>query len=369
VLAACGGTDAPPPQPQPQHDTSVAIAPPPTPSAPTPDAAPPPPPAPPEVWLKGTTHVHARPSGDSSTPIPEVIEWYEKRGYDFIVLTDHNQVSELDKTSSDTTGQIAIRAPEQGLIVFAGTELTSNPTGCTPPRHPSGNCRIHANLLGVTARPKGKFTWANTRTKVRVELFAAAIEKQKQLGGILQLNHPNWFWSMSSEELIELVKRGYTHFEVWNSQQKSWNVGSGRNPSLEKQWDAVLAAGLTLWGIASDDAHHYNDKGLYPAGGGWIVVRARRDPAAILDAIAKGRFYSSTGVVLERAEVTGGELVIEVAPSDRTHTIDLIENGSVVASVKSASTRRALPASGYVRAVVTRSDGAKAWIQPARRQD
>ena len=49
----------------------------------------------PEVWLKGSTHVHARPSGDSSTPIADVVVWYEQRGYDFIVLTDHNRVSEV----------------------------------------------------------------------------------------------------------------------------------------------------------------------------------------------------------------------------------------------------------------------------------
>jgi len=30
----------------------------------------------PEVWLKGSTHVHAKPSGDSSEPIDDVIKWY-----------------------------------------------------------------------------------------------------------------------------------------------------------------------------------------------------------------------------------------------------------------------------------------------------
>ena len=40
-----------------------------------------------------------------------------------------------------------------------------------------------------------------------------------------------------------------------------------------------------------------------PAGGGWIMVDAPRDPRAILAAIEEGRFYASTGVVLARAEV------------------------------------------------------------------
>jgi hypothetical protein len=366
LVAACGGTNGPPSTvtETPRAidagvvDSAVAVA--------IDAAAVEPPPVVPEEWLKGSTHVHARPSGDSGTSIPDVIAWYETRGYAFIVLTDHNKISQVEP-EKDTAGQVHVRAPEKGLIVLAGTELTSNPKDCTPKHHPTGNCRIHANLLGVTARPAGKIAWWNkTSTKVRVNLYTSALEAQKTLGGIAQLNHPNWFWGMSSDELIELVQRGFTHFEVANAQQKSWNRGSGaRHPSTEEMWDAVLAKGLTLWGLATDDAHHYNDKGLYPAGGGWIMVRARRDPKAIYDAIAAGRFYSSNGVELVRAEVVGDELVIDTAPGK--HTIEFIEAGKVVAKVDGPNARRAIPGTGYVRAVVTRADGAKAWVQPARR--
>ena len=34
--------------------------------------------------------------------------------------------------------------------------------------------------------------------------------------------------------------------------------------------------------------------------------------------------------------------------------------------MKERSVRRALPRTGYVRAVVTREDGKRAWVQPAR---
>jgi hypothetical protein len=51
---------------------------------------------PPPRWLKGSTHVHAAPSGDSGTDVPSVIAWYEAHGYDFIVLTDHNRVTRID---------------------------------------------------------------------------------------------------------------------------------------------------------------------------------------------------------------------------------------------------------------------------------
>jgi hypothetical protein len=127
---------------------------------------------------------------------------------------------------------------------------------------------------------------------------------------------------------------------------------------------------MTMWGVASDDAHDYQGgkKAKWPAGGGWIVVKAHRDPQAILAAIAAGHFYASTGVVLDHAEVTAGELVVDVDPSDPgDHVITFVEHGAVVETVKGRSAHRSVPATGYVRAVVSRPDGAKAWVQPARK--
>jgi hypothetical protein len=97
------------------------------------------------------------------------------------------------------------------------------------------------------------------------------------------------------------------------------------------------------------------------------VVKARRDPQAILESLAAGRFYSSTGVTLTRAAAEAGELVVEVGPDERgSYVIDFVENGKVAAAVAGPRARRALPATGYVRAVVTRDDGKQAWVQPVR---
>jgi hypothetical protein len=373
LAVACGGVDAP-------HPLQRVTSPPPSPEDPEPAATTvasddaieatiedmaAAPAAPAERWLRGSTHVHARPSGDSTTPIADVITWYEQRGYDFIVLTDHNKVSELGP-GRDTSGRPTIRDPADGLIVFAGTELTHNPRGCLPPGHAGGACRIHVNVLGVTARPPGKIDWPDRTTKDRVAKYASALAAARTLGGIPQVNHPQWYWGMTPDVLVEIARRGIVLFELANVQFPTWNAGDADHPSTEALWDAALARGVTLWAVASDDAHDYEGRGPYPPGGGWIVVRARRDPDAILEAIAAGRFYASTGVELDRAEVVNGELVVEVAES-AGHTIELIENGARVATVDGKIARRAVPASGYVRAVVTRRDGAKAWVQPARR--
>ena len=97
------------------------------------------------------------------------------------------------------------------------------------------------------------------------------------------------------------------------------------------------------------------------------MVKARRDPLAILAALAAGHFYASTGVTLSRAERVGDELVVDVAPGTQNqYTIAFIENGKTVATVNGPSAKHAVPRTGYVRAVVTRDDGKQAWVQPVR---
>jgi len=98
-----------------------------------------------------------------------------------------------------------------------------------------------------------------------------------------------------------------------------------------------------------------------------VVVRARRAPAAILEALAVGHFYSSNGVVLARADTEGDDLVVAVDPAETgSYTIDFIQDGQHVARVRAKTARHRIPAAGYLRAVVTRGDGKRAWVQPAR---
>lgn len=313
-------------------------------------------PAQPVEWLRGSTHVHAKPSGDSNVPVEGVISWYEDHDYDFIVLTDHNRVTEPGNPA--------------GLIVIAGSELTHNRNGCDAPTG-DGTCRIHVNAIGCTARPVGKLEWSDYKEKDRFALYEKAFAQATTLGSsLVQINHPNWHWGMTPELLGKLATRGAKLVEIANSQFQIWNAGDQDHPSVETEWDAVLSAGVDMWGVASDDAHDYEPTGggKYPAGGGWVVVHARRNPQAILDALSAGRFYASTGVTLSRSEVDNGELLLEVEPeANHTYTIEFIEQGKVVFTGKGLSGRRPIPRDGYVRAVITRDDGKKAWVQPVRR--
>ncbi|HEY5945052.1 MAG TPA: CehA/McbA family metallohydrolase [Kofleriaceae bacterium] len=308
-----------------------------------------------EVWLKGTTHVHAAPSGDSNEPVAQVVQWYEQHHYDFIVITDHNRVTPASGARS--------------MIVIPGIELTHNRKDCDPPGDESGNCRIHVNALGVTAKLDGKLEWSDYKDRNRIALYTKAFAKAHELGAsVIQINHPQYYWGMTTDVMNAIGKHAEL-VEIANQQFAKWNAGDATHASTEALWDAALAQGLTLWGVASDDAHDYQTDGggKYPAGGGWVMVKARRDRLAILAALAAGRFYSSTGVLLSRAERVGDELVVEVAPgTSNQYTIAFIENGKTVATVNGLEAKHAVPRTGYVRAVITRDDGKQAWVQPVR---
>jgi len=323
-------------------------------------------------FLKGSTHVHTAYSGDSHTPIDDVVGWYVAHGYDFIVLTDHNRVTGY---SGD--------AP---LVVLRGIELTHNPARCDPPPpEPDGKCRIHVNGIDLTAaaaaaeaagRPPA-LEWKNGSSELRVDMYQAAFDKTRELGGLIQVNHPTWHWGVDGALLAELGRRGAILVEVANMGFPRWSAGDGKHASAEAVWDDALGRGALIWGVASDDAHDYDDLAaerqaagarVYPPGTGWVMVRAARSAEAIRAALERGDFYASTGVTLERAEVLDGALDVSVAAaSTGRYDIRFIgPGGAVLDRVAGRSAKFSLHrlASGYVRAVVTRDDGARAWVQP-----
>jgi hypothetical protein len=322
-------------------------------------------------YLKGQLHVHTANSVDSSTLPMDVVRWYERAGYDFIVVTDHNYTTEFAYGST--------------MLLITGAELTYNPSKCRPPPvEPDGRCRFHMNALFVPTPAPGEMPWDQPDEAVqdftRLGLYQRHLDAIKRLGGLAQLNHPTWHWGVDGTLLAELARRGVTLVEIANQAFSSWNAGTDIYPGTEAIWDDALTRGAVLWGVASDDAHHYSAAELqartaegrprYPPNQGWVMVRSRRDPQAIRDALVRGEFYSSTGVVLARAEIDKGALVIEVdASSPGTHWFRFIGAGGALLAQQEGRGARfplAYVGEGYVRAVVADARGARAWVQPFR---
>jgi hypothetical protein len=90
--------------------------------------------------------------------------------------------------------------------------------------------------------------------------------------------------------------------------------------STESMWDHINIAYLQnskplIFGIATDDAHHYHLKGnkWSNAGRGWVVVQADSlNPKSLIVAMEAGDFYASTGVELKELTWSNNKLSIEV---------------------------------------------------------
>lgn len=311
-------------------------------------------------FLKGQLHAHSNASGDSDTPAGEVAAWYARRGYDFLVFTDHNRVTDTPDPP--------------GLLTFPGVELTQNLAHCEPPPEPGLACLLHVNALFVerAASPQGTL---EPPSLARSALYARAVEAALDMGAIAQLNHPNFHYGADAAVVLELARRGLALLEIANEAVDSANEGDAAHPSTEALWDEVLTRGGRVFGTATDDAHHYEDAGEVRARGetayvgdrGFVMVRAEKAAASIRAAIAAGDFYSSTGVLLNRLEMSEGGIAIDVRGGGEGTLIEVIgRGGAVVAASRGAALRfdpKTAPA-GYLRVRVSDARGRRAWSQP-----
>jgi hypothetical protein len=320
------------------------------------------------TFLKGQLHLHTNNSGDSATPPADAVRWYAAHGYDFIVVTDHNRIT---------------AAPSQpSMLVIPGVELTQNLDTCVPPPPSGSRCPLHVNALFVAPPADGRIPWPSPggTGPARIEIYRRAIETARRLGGIAQLNHPNFHYAADAPLIAQLAREGgLTLMEIANRSWDSNDIPADKGaPSSEAIWDAALTAGADIFGTATDDAHHYFDsaaagargEAVFPGDLGFVMVRAARDPQAIRAAILRGDFYASTGVLLDRIERTGDRLQIDVAArSPGRHSFTFIGAGGRVlarAQGRTASFALAGARGGYVRAVIQDGVGRRAWTQPIR---
>lgn len=295
-------------------------------------------------WFKGNLHTHTVNSDGDSSP-DAVVRWYKEHGYDFLSLTDHNYLTPTDGLS-DVFG-----APGKFLMV-PGEEVTSGYEGAP----------LHINALDVRS-------WIEPASGDSVaDTLQRNIDRILGADALPSVNHPNFRWAMSTEDLLKL--RNLKLFEVYNGHPTVNNYGGGGRPGLEEMWDALLTAGSRTYGIAVDDAHHFKTLGQQYSnpGRGWVMVKADElTVPALMRALKNGEFYASTGVVLDDVERLSDGLRLRMPEStDTRYTIDFIGAGGELLerTFDDVAEYRLRAGQSYVRALVTDSNGWRAWIQP-----
>ena len=296
-------------------------------------------------WFKGNIHTHTTESDGDDTP-ENVVRWYRRHGYDFLVLSDHNHLTLFEYAE----GRRRFKRP----LTVPGEEVTlSIHEGRTP---------IHINAIGISRVVEP------IDAKETVPTLQANVDAIIGAGGIASINHPNSRWSFDHDHIKEVT--GATLLEIYNGHPTSNVHGAPGKASYEEIWDGVLSAGRTIFGVATDDSHHYKD--FHPArsnpGRGWIVVRAEAlEVEAILDGLSHGRFYSSTGVELDDLDQSAEAVSLSVTTEkDFIYTTAFIGRGGKVLHESTGPEASYEPSreEGYVRAVVRSSSGTKAWTQP-----
>ncbi len=296
-------------------------------------------------WYKGNTHTHTLNSDGDSSP-DDVVKWYRAHGYHFLVLTDHNVLTRVDALN-------ALHGLDERFLVIQGEEVTDR----------FGDHLIHVNGLAVDrlVPPQGG-------TSV-VDVLQRNVDAIRAANGVPHINHPNFRWALTAEQIEQV--RNNKLFEIWNGHPQVNNLGGSGVPGLEEVWDSILSNGVLLYGLAVDDAHVFKrpeDRNAARPGQGWVHVRTSALTSdAILAAMERGDFYSSTGVELSDYRVNADSMTVAIrAATWSGYRVQFIGRGGRVLSevTTNPATYRFRGDEGYVRARVLEANGLMAWTQP-----
>jgi hypothetical protein len=202
------------------------------------------------------------------------------------------------------------------FLFIQGEEVTSQFEGIP----------VHTNALN-TREVVGAQVGASVREVLQANLADVA-EQGRRLGmpTLAHVNHPNFQWGLTWEDLAACAEDRF--FEVYNGHPGTGSRGDELHLSTERMWDLALTRRLfeldlgLLYGIASDDSHHYHATGpqLCNSGRGWIAVRARElSSAALIEALRRGDFYASSGVLIDDVQCDAERYQVDIALREGEH--------------------------------------------------
>ena len=197
-------------------------------------------------WFRGNTHAHTL-NSDGDSPPDVVARWYRQNGYHFTFITDHEYIT-------DVVGLNALLGAANRFLVISGQEITQLVRDAA---HPLGIRQAHVNALGTTRviLPMGD---RNTTAESMAATYARNIAEVRRAGGLAQVNHPNWHWSVRLGDLAAMPDS--VLLEVANAHVGVNNAGGSDDqgnwaPSTEALWDSLLTRGKVVFMIADDDSH------------------------------------------------------------------------------------------------------------------
>lgn len=328
-------------------------------------------------WFKGNLHTHSLWSDGNDYP-EMIADRYKEAGYHFLAISDHNVLAEgtrwlelkppavvngavvqlgggrvLDAyvarfgaawvEQRDVAGKHQVRLkplseyrtlleePDRFLMI-PSAEITTSWHHPATADEPERSAPVHMNHTNPVTRIE--LVTADNALEV-MQKSVDAVQAQRERTGqpmLIHLNHPNYIWGITAEELMRV--HGEKFFEVYNGHSGVHNRGDATHLSTEEIWDVVLTRRLAelnldvMYGLGTDDAHEYHQMIIGKANPfrGWIMVRAAHlTPESIIRAMDAGDFYASSGVTLTEVTRTNHTLAVEIrAEPGVTYTTQFI---------------------------------------------
>jgi len=179
-------------------------------------------------WYAGDLHVHSLESGDAEPSIDTIAAYARGRGLDFVELSDHNTVSQLDFLAD-----VQPRHPD--LLLLPGVEYTTY-----------GG---HANGIGATE-------WVDSAVGMPGVTILGAARAFADQGAVLSINHPTldladfcigcaWTWELPGEWIgaVEISTGGWS--------ESGWLLA----PAAMDFWDELSRQGHHLTAVGGSDDH------------------------------------------------------------------------------------------------------------------
>ena len=318
-----------------------------------------------EEWYRGNVHMHSYWSDGAAFP-EEAVQLYRDNGYQFVCLSDHNVFQNnsdrwatvgkkkmklelvnrfshrfpgffIDRKVTENNDQIRLKTWDEiaetlcvpgEFLMIPGYEHTTR-SQATEDKH-----EVHLNVVG-TRQIVPVISAATAKETVQQNVNALEsmlVKSHENDNAFIMLNHPNWrYFDITPEDVIQESRIQF--FELSNA-SSTWTPHE-KSCNNEKLWDVVNTYRIAheepvLWGVGTDDTHNYDHGYAYPShfGAAWVMVRAAElSQNAIIQAMKRGDFYTSTGITLDELDWNSKTrmLQIRIHPELEEHyTIEFI---------------------------------------------
>ena len=274
---------------------------------------------------KANLHAHTSISDGAMTPA-EIKEHYKKQGYSILAYTDHELI--VDHSDLADPDFLPITAVEYAVCepveyVYARTiELNLY---ARDPHNVKHVCFDKSTVIHGEKWRAETVELANPPCKkvFQMDFLQKVIDEANKYGFLVCLNHPAY--SMVSPEEFGSFN-GLFAMEIYNS-CSLFGIGVDEYNPLVYDW--MLRHGKMLHCIASDDTHGRNDPGeIGHCFGGWCMIKVDNlDYGAVIAALEKGNFYSSTGPEIYDLYVEDGKVTLKCSPAKMVKMATKYRNG------------------------------------------